>query len=357
LLRIIALIWIIGVIIKPNSLNAQNLKQQKIIVKNKTFLIDTLPIVEGSIILLKNKIKITNGFNIIDSSQSIVFDSILFNQEIEIVYRVFNLNLNNTYSHKSPLMIEPTYLEKPRYFYTNENIKNGNPILNSSGLDINGNIARGLGFGNNQDVVLNSNLNLQIGGNLGKGISILAAISDENNPIQPEGNTQQIQDFDKVYITFKKDSSSLTVGDVLMSANKENYFLKYYKKSRGVQFDLNTNKNIKHNAHIDAAVSRGRFARNQLQGTEGNQGPYRLQGNNGELNIIVISGTEVVYLDGEKLNRGQQNDYVIDYNIGEITFMPKKLITQFSRIVIEFQYSDRNYNLLILATAAILDKY
>ncbi len=331
-------------VLKPNALNAQNLKHYRIIVQQTSLKIDTLPIVEGSIILRKNNIKITEGFSYSDSTQTIVFDSSFFNQEIEIIYRTFNLNFNTKYAHKSPLMIEPTYAEKPRYFYNNEKVKNGNPLLNSNGLDINGNIARGLGFGNNQDVVLNSNLNLQIGGNLGKGISILAAISDENNPIQPEGNTQQIQDFDKVFITFKKDSSTLTVGDVLMANNRENYFMKYYKKSRGAQFDINTGKNLKHNIHLDAAISRGRFARNQIQGTEGNQGPYRLQGNNGELNIIVISGTEVVYIDGEKLNRGQQNDYVIDYNMGEVIFMPKKLITQYSRIVIEFQYSDRNYN-------------
>lgn len=224
-------------------------------------------------------------------------------------------------------------------------------------LNTAGNVSRGIGFGNAQDVVVNSNLNLRLNGKLANDVEVLAVISDENNPIQPEGNTQQIQDFDQVYITLKKDSAVVTVGDFLMKRPQHSYFINYYKKSRGIQVkNVRSMKDWKLRTEAEAAISRGRFARNQIDGIEGNSGPYRLNGENGEQFIIVIAGTENVYLDGKELTRGEDNDYVINYNTGEITFTPRVLITRYSRIVCEFQYSDRNYGRTVAHAGAALSK-
>jgi len=280
--------------------------------------------------------------------------------QLKVKYSASNFYFSKIYQNKNPNIIDKEGIEtKNPFLYSINETDFLSSESFSNGLKMNGSISRGLGLGNAQNVVVNSNLNLQLSGKLNNDIDVLAAISDDNNPIQPEGNTQQLQDFDKVFIQLSKNRTKVIIGDFEMRKPTDSYFLNYNKKSRGAQVQTAFNLkpilgNKKDSALLqigaDAAISRGRFARNTLTAIEGNQGPYRLTGANGELFIILISGTEAIYLDGEKLNRGEQNDYVIDYNSGEITFTPKRIITQYSRIVAEFQYSDRNFARTVFTT-------
>ncbi len=315
----------------------KNLRSVRVAVSGDTISLDTLLLAPGSVHIEG----MDSGSYFVDN----VAASIYFKQKpavdsVTVHYRVLYSEFLTLKRHKDP---------KLRMLYQTENPFSYVPakekyIYNDDELNTIGNISRGIGFGNRQDVVVNSNLNLRINGKINNKVDVLAAVSDQNNPIQPEGNTQQLQDFDRVFIQLSQDSTSLTVGDFPMSRPHGSYFMNYNKKSRGLQLQHVTSYGkglIRLSA--EGAVSRGRFSRNTFQGTEGNQGPYRLKGTNGEIFIIVISGTEKVYLDGEIMQRGEQNDYIVDYNTGEIIFTPNRLITRYSRIVVEFQYSDRNY--------------
>src|SRR4028119_656940 len=99
-----------------------------------------------------------------------------------------------------------------------------------------GSITRGISMGNTQNVFVNSALNLQLEGQLTEDISILAAISDQNVPFQPEGNTQQLQEFDKVYVQLASKNARLMAGDLVMrnpfwkyNRTQPSHFLRYYK--------------------------------------------------------------------------------------------------------------------------------
>ena len=297
----------------------------------------------------KFEAKYSEGFIILGKDRSSIIPP------IKVYYKVFPYAFAKAYSHKALTKIEPdkTGLLNP-FVYTYK--KENDDFFRLGGINKSGSISRGVSFGNNQDVIVNSSLDLKLAGKVSEEVSILAAITDDNIPIQPDGNTQQIQEFDKVFIQLYDKNNKLIVGDFELK-RPNSYFMNFYKKAQGANFssrnylsDPKANKYL--NVSASTAISKGKFARNTFNGIEGNQGPYKLIGSENELYIIILSGTEKVYIDGERLVRGQDQDYVIDYNTAEISFTPIRLITKDKRIVVEFQYSDRNYTRSLIFSSA-----
>ena len=211
------------------------------------------------------------------------------------------------------------------------------------GLNTQGNLIRGITIGNNQDAVLNSTLDLKIEGKLSSQVSLNARINDTNIPIQDNGYSQALKDIDRVYIELMGPKWNITAGDIILK-DSTSYFLNFTKKVQGISLDVKT-KNIA--IFNSGALVKGRYAYFQIKGEEANQGPYKLQGENGQLYIFIISGSETVYVNGALLSRGEEKDYTMDYNTGEITFNTTFPITSDMRITLEYQYSDRNYTRLV----------
>lgn len=343
-------LWMLCLVLPALGSFAQSAAiQRKYLLTTDTLLLDTLVLVNHSVSV--EGYSEPNDFAIDYRKGMLLNRRIPLQTEITVNYLALRYPLKQEFRHRDPAKILP-HFQETRDPFKLEAVSSGYDFSGrNEGLLTTGSIMRGITLGNNQNAVVNSHLNLQFSGKLNREVEVLAAVSDDNNPVQPEGNTRDVQDFDQVYVQFKKDKHTLIVGDYLMSRPDPGYFMNYYKKSRGLSVNTGivTGKGmLKVNAQ--AALARGRFVRNLISGQEGNQGPYRLSGPNGELYIIVISGTETVFLDGEKLVRGEQNDYTIDYNSGEVTFMPRRMITQYSRIVVEFQYADRNYARTLFTT-------
>ncbi|MFC1726423.1 hypothetical protein ACFL4T_12415, partial [candidate division KSB1 bacterium] len=208
----------------------------------------------------------------------------------------------------------------------------------------NGSLIRGFSLGTNQDLNIESGLRMQLEGEISSGVFLSGALTDQTSPIQPEGNTQTLKEIDKVFINLNAERFYATFGDFELH-HKGGELSDIYRKLKGVSGGVRTESS---NLRFSAAVSEGVFHTMKFLGTEGNQGPYQLKGKNGEINLIVLAGTEKVWIDGVLLTRGEDKDYIIDYSTGQVTFTRFRPVTQDSRIEMDFEYSIQDFSRNVL---------
>ncbi|HLW62913.1 MAG TPA: hypothetical protein VKY33_05885, partial [Flavobacterium sp.] len=337
-------LWCVFIFSVGNAQEIKPLYQTKKIVPDS--LITTIYL--DTVALNDTFFKIVNqqGFVLQDSLYSVDFNTaaLTFLQPLKDTLTVSYLNypdfLTKTYALYDTKRIVPN--KDGAYIFTVPE-KQTSAFTPFDGLNTNGSISRGITVGNNQNLVTNSNLDLQIVGNLSDNIQIRASLQDSNIPLQNGGYSQKMDEFDQIFMELFSTNWSVKAGDLFLE-NRTSRFLNFNKKVQGISATLQfENEKSKTTIETAAALVRGQYAKSEFVGQEGNQGPYKLKGSGNQLYILIISGSESVYVNGRKLTRGEQNDYVIDYNSGEIRFTTLFPITSDMRIVIEYQYTDRNY--------------
>lgn len=323
-------------------------REKPVFVVGDTLTLDTLSIDPSSFYLFQNNIRIDSSqYILIPAEAKLVLKSSCPRENLRVKYAVYPLLFTQAHSHKNQekFTTAPDHALNP-FLYRPADKKTEDPFA-TGGLNKSGSLSRGISFGNNRDVSVNSSLNLQLSGKLTDNLDLMMVATDDNLPLQADGTTQQLQEFDRVFIQLSSKTTKLIAGD-FFATRPNSYFMNFNKRGQGLtvtsSIPIGDSAKAKLNVAGSIAISKGKFARSVIQGTEGNQGPYRLRGAENELFIVILSGTEKVYIDGKLLVRGQENDYIINYNTAELTFTAKQLITKDKRITVEFQYSDRNYS-------------
>lgn len=319
-----------------------NIYKDTIRVTDKIIELENFPFVIDSIIIIKTIPDnfSTDKFIFNFERQELEFqDDSLLNKQIEIICKILPIH-RESFRKNIPQIRKDTISQKQIITIQKTQSRNITDDIFGSRIERSGTISRGFSVGTNKDFTLNSGLRLQLAGQLSDDVEVVAVLSDQSSPIQPEGNTRTLQEIDKVYIDIKHKYAQATFGDFQFTHRVGTFGL-VDKKLQGLKTTAILNE--KNSLNLSYATARGKFKSQQFNGIDGVQGPYRLTGENNERDIIVLAGTEKVFINGEEKIRGENYDYTIDYSTGEIFFTPRVVITNASRIKVDFEYSDRKF--------------
>ena len=218
-------------------------------------------------------------------------------------------------------------------------------------LEQSGRITRGIVTGSNQQISLESGLDIQLTGTIGDETQLSAILTDRNIPFQPDGTTQSIREFDQLIIQITHPNHALKMGDVDVSMiGAPTHRLNRRIQGVYAEQSLISKKGAESRIASLASQTRGVYTNEQISPVEGVQGPYRLQGAMNNPFTIILAGTEKVYLNGVLLKRGIDQDYIIDYSLGEINFSSQQLIRNESRIFVEYEYVENGFSRSLLAS-------
>lgn len=307
-------------------------------------------VIPESIVVLADEDSISSQNWTFDQQKGALQFSIPFWEEREIsslhiYFETLPLNLPRTFQTLRPLEMDPAIFKDHDSLQTQIQSQSHRSIYGESGLRQSGSLSRGIIVGSNQDFSLESGLNFELSGPLTENVNINASLTDQSIPIQPDGTTQNLREFDKVFIQVEAPNASIEMGDVDVSLEQSS-FAQYNRRLQGASGSLNSEFGEYSGA---ASVVRGTYKSMKFEGQDGVQGPYRLTGKNDAQFVIILAGTERVYINGQQVQRGAENDYVIDYGLGEVSFTNNLLIKDETRIVIEYEYIDRDFNRTVVA--------
>lgn len=342
--RILFFLFIfIGFSIQSQTISS-DFRKRVIEVKKDTIQIDSVAINPQKFkILNASKKKILTSEYKIDFSKATLIINSKKHKKITVEYFRLPDFITKIYTPFDESLIVPNGTNTRKLYSLTTN-KKASELKLFDGLQTKGFISRGITSGNNQNAVTNSALDLEISGKLSKDVTLRANIFDTNIPIQENGVSQNLTDFDRIFIEMYTDNWRVKAGDLSLK-NTETFFFPFAKQVSGLEVEANINDNLK--VAASGAVVRGKFNTFTFTGVEGNQGPYKIFGANNEAVILMIEGAEQVYVNGIQIKRGENEDYTINYNLGEIAFNTTFPITNDMRIWIDFQYAERNYTRFI----------
>ncbi|MDR9447415.1 MAG: hypothetical protein RI519_06780 [Balneolaceae bacterium] len=218
----------------------------------------------------------------------------------------------------------------------------------TSKLRATGSLSRSVLTGSNQQATLDGELQLLVEGPIGEDGQLKAQLNDRNIPIMPDGATQSLAELDRLRIDYMSSLGQATLGDVSIDY-AETRFTPVKRMLQGASIVIQPDSSsLNHRSVVSLAAQRGEIHELTIQPKEGIRGPYPLQGKYNESSIIILPGTEKVWLNGQRLRRGIDQGYTLDAAFAEITYTGSEVLSSTDVLRVEFQYITQNYTRTLL---------
>lgn len=206
-------------------------------------------------------------------------------------------------------------LEMPSYRFGTDPVPEG--------LYISGSKKLGVSIGSGGGITQGTELSIQ--GILAPGITVNGRISDRDIPLGA-ASSEVLSELDRVYVELQGESWNVEMGDLQWEREGP---VPWRNDLTGFHAGVIPVEDIDLSGGFGTTGSERR--RSVFLTQEGVQGPYSFSEEGG-----VTPGSERLFLDGERLQRGTGADYEVDYAAGLVTFTTKRLIRRDQRVEISY---------------------
>jgi|GEM_PF-1841315 len=208
---------------------------------------------------------------------------------------------------------------------------------NAYRLDFSGAKTMSVSLGDGGGLGLDATLKLDVNGQIAENVFVEGRLSDQNVPVLPEGNTATLKELDTKYVRLYGRQYDATLGDFEFRHGREGVD-RITSKVSGVQGSYRRGG---WNVEGALAQTQGIYRSDTLQGVDGKQSGYYLRARDGRIFIRVMPGTERIWRNGMRLNRGL--DYTIDYAEGRVDFLNRIAVSSENLFSVEFEYAEEDY--------------
>ncbi|MDY6787975.1 MAG: hypothetical protein SVK54_07610, partial [candidate division WOR-3 bacterium] len=180
---------------------------------------------------------------------------------------------------------------------------------------------------------LNQSLELSIDGNVDKRWDIEGFIYDNSSQYNYNSINIPVSEIDNMRLSVKDSSTMIVLGNTAF----EGFDSRFTARTREMLGILGSTNSPGFEISAAAAGQKGRLKTTEFYCNDGVQGPYTLVDEIVLSEYIITPGSEQIYLNGNLLKIGEDNDYTFNYQTGELTFTQNNIVDSDDYVYAQFQ--------------------